>query len=110
MNSTPPPGSYTKTAKNVTLTADGNLSARLQKADGSWVDASYQYDLSNQNGVFYPLPAGNYNLSSRNVRTENRADGPYLIAECRKEDGTWVSSALKLPYVENIDGVLKITR
>ncbi|HMG53300.1 MAG TPA: CVNH domain-containing protein [Kofleriaceae bacterium] len=107
--SAPPPGSYSKTAKDVTFAADGNLTAQLQKMDGSWVGASYHYDLSNQNGVFCPLPAGNYNLSVRNIAVENRADGPYIVAECRKIDGSWASSALKLPYVENINGVLKVT-
>ena len=107
--SSPPPGSYTKTAKDVAFSSDGTLTAQLQKMDGSWVGASYKYDLSNQNGVFYPLPAGNYNLTSRNVTVENRPDGPYLVAECQKIDGTWVSSSLKLPFIENINGVLKNT-
>ena len=107
--SSPPPGSYTKTAKDVSFPSDSTLTAQLQKMDGSWVGASYQYDISNQNGVFYPLPAGNYNLSARNIVVENRPDGPYLVAECRKTDGTWVSSSLKLPFIENINGVLKNT-
>jgi len=107
MSTTLPPGSYTKTAREASISADGTLTAQLQKMDGAWVPASYQYDLSNQNGSFYPLPAGTYNLTSRNIHVENREDGPYLVAECRKINGTWVSSAIKLPHVENIDGVLK---
>ena len=43
------------------------------------------------------LPPGSYQRSSRNERVERDADGKdWLIAECRKVDGTWIESRLQL--------------
>ena len=110
--STAPPGSYTKTSREVTFdqnsSGSGTLTAQCQKIDGSWIPSALQYDLANMNGALTPQPSGSYQLTSRNIRLENGdGGGVLLVAECKKIDGTWVRSSLKLSDIANIDGVLK---
>jgi hypothetical protein len=112
--STAPPGSYLKTSRGVTFEQDasggGALSAECQKMDGSWIHSALHYDLANMNGVLTPEPSGSYQQTSRNIRLENGEGGVYLVAECRKINGSWVSSKLKIEDIANIDGVLKYGR
>ena len=54
-NTTPPPGSYQQTSRNIQFTPDGGgggtLTASCQKIDGSWVQSTLKYDVANCNGV-----------------------------------------------------------
>jgi hypothetical protein len=113
MPTTYPPGSYVNTSREITfdggLNTAGVLSAQCQKVDGSWVKSALQYDVGNMDGTLMPLPSGSYQLSSRNIHLENGSDGVYLVAECKKINGSWVTSKLKLPDIANIDGTLKVS-
>ena len=106
-----PPGSYTQTSRTINFQQDsgggGALSAQCQQIGGSWVASTLQYDVANMNGALTPLPSGSYQLSSRNIHMENGSGGVYLVAECQKRDGTWVTSKLKIQDIANIDGQLK---
>ncbi len=108
---TAPPGSYTKTSRNIAFDQNasgaGTVTAECQKMDGTWVRSALQYDLANMNGALIPQPSGSYQLTSRNIHLENGEGGVLLVAECKKIDGTWVRSSLKLGDIANIDGVLK---
>lgn len=109
--STPPPGSYAQTSRDINFAQSsgggGPVSAQCQKMDGSWIASTLQYDLANMNGVLTPQPGGSYQLTSRNIRLTNGSDGVYLVAECKKRDGSWVESKLKIQDIANIDGTLK---
>ena len=109
--STPPPGSYTKTSRNINFAQNssggGTLSAQTQKIDGSWTEGTLQYDVANMNGALVPLPNGSYQRTARNIRLENGNGGVYLVAEVQKINGSWVESKLKLEDIANCDGNLK---
>jgi len=105
------PGSYVKTSQDINFSQDsgggGVLNAQCQKIDGSWIASNLNYDVANMNGNLTPLPGGSYQLTARNIHMENKNGGVYLVAECKKIDGSWAASSLKIQDIANIDGILK---
>lgn len=58
-----PPGSYTRTSRNITFTevpgqTAALLSAECQQRDGSWVKSTLKYEIANNDGVLMWAPAG----------------------------------------------------
>jgi hypothetical protein len=113
-----PPGSYSKTTKNISST----LYCQAQKRDQSWIDAGLNLTqltaanvenldgfLVNQsgggNGSY--VPGGSYARTSRNMQV-------ILAGLAQKRDQSWQWSTLDITHlpagktVSNIDGVLTV--
>ena len=104
------PGSYTQTSTNIDFdqgsNGGGTLTADCKAMNGSSHQSALIYDVANMNGVLTAMPGGSYQLTARNIHMENGSDGVYLVAECKKINGSWVESKLSLGDIANIDGVL----
>jgi hypothetical protein len=61
-NTSPPPGTYQRTSRNIQFTPldQGRflLRAECQKQDGSWAPSELKYDIANCNGVLKWAPNG----------------------------------------------------
>jgi hypothetical protein len=114
-----PPGSYTKTTKDIA----SNLYCQAQKRDQAWIDAGLNLtslsgaNVENLDGflVNHPgstangsyVPAGSYSRTSRNMQV-------ILSGLAQKRDQSWQVSTLDITHlpanktVSNIDGVLTV--
>lgn len=105
-----PSGSYQETCRNIHYRNLGTPKARLnadcQRRDGSWnpskLDVSKcRGDIGNDNGKLVcasggggskaKLPRGSWSDSCRNARMV----GDRLIADCKRRDGGWTTSAIR---------------
>jgi major membrane immunogen (membrane-anchored lipoprotein) len=98
-----PSGSYQQTCRDIRSNA-GRLEASCQRRDGSWQQTSLnfqncqgpienidgQLSCTASSGAQGGLPAGDYQQTCRNIRS----NGSQLIANCRKQDGSWRNTSL----------------
>jgi len=98
-----PSGSYQQTCRDIHNNG-GRLDASCQRQDGSWQQTSLDFrncqgaieNLDGQlrctpsSGTQGGLPAGDYQQTCRDIRS----NGSQLIANCRKQDGSWRNTSL----------------
>lgn len=103
-----PPGDYQQTCRNIRDNS-GQLNASCQDRNGQWRNTSLDYrncqgSIVNDNGQLRCasarsqaggqqsgiVPQGDYQQTCRNART----NGPQLIANCQKKDGSWQNTSI----------------
>lgn len=105
-----PAGKYFSLSSKDISIACCTLQAQCRKDDGTYVPSSLDLNrcIANKNGTLTWAMRGNFGLSAKNVTLD--VDGMQLVADCRKENGTYVSSSIYLDEkIWNDNGVLKCT-
>jgi major membrane immunogen (membrane-anchored lipoprotein) len=103
-----PPGDYQQTCRSIRDNGS-QLNAQCQNRNGQWQNTSLDYrscqgSIVNDNGQLRCassrsqaggqqagiVPQGSYQETCRNART----NGPQLLANCQKKDGSWQNTSI----------------
>ncbi|MEH2161531.1 MAG: CVNH domain-containing protein, partial [Nostoc sp.] len=99
--------SYQKSCSNIKVENGDLLSATCIKIDGSYNNTSIRIPgIENINGVLTfnnSYSSSSYQKSCSNIKVEN---GDLLSATCIKIDGSYNNTSIRIPGIENINGVL----
>lgn len=102
------PSSFQLTCREIGVSG-ATLHATCRRMNGSWNRTAIQIrGIENINGnlrVTGAVPSS-YQLTCRNIG----ANGDVLFATCRRVDGAWQPTSLRIPDIANIDGVLRYER